>query len=115
MKLFLDDIRTPDMVYPSESFEEATQWVIVRDPEHFYTIFTQNYHTIDVVSLDHDLGDHCKSGYQVLLDIVDFKINELSADQSQIVTAITFLIHSANPPGHDRMTGVIERYLNEKR
>jgi len=106
VKVFLDDVRTPDFIYPGETYEQTMEWVVVRDPEIFLTIFTGFSTQIDVVSLDHDLGDDRMSGYQALMQIVDAVHFDCPWYKD-----IEFRVHSANVVGADKMRSVIERYL----
>lgn len=106
MKIFLDDIRTPDFIYTDESYEETMEWVIVRHPHIFLAIMEQ-VAGIQMVSLDHDLGDEFPTGYDVLLIVADW------AQDHQALKQIEYRVHSVNPVGRERMEGVIERYLND--
>lgn len=52
MKLFLDDLRSLDMIYPNA---DESEWVIVRDFYQFVN-YIQKYGVPDFISFDHDLG-----------------------------------------------------------
>lgn len=57
MKLFLDDLRTVDMVYPNPDTKE---WAVVRDFYQFVNYITK-YGLPEYISFDHDLGlEHTK-------------------------------------------------------
>lgn len=57
MKLFLDDLRSVEMIYPNADLKD---WVIVRD-FHQFVNYIQKYGLPDYVSFDHDLGiEHTK-------------------------------------------------------
>lgn len=52
MRLFLDDLRTVNMVYPNPNLNE---WVVVRDFYQFVN-YINKYGLPDYISFDHDLG-----------------------------------------------------------
>src|SRR5467141_1858133 len=87
MKVWLDDRRTP----PDET------WTWVRLPEEAIKLLeTQE---IEVISFDHDLGvvDGVElTGYEVLLWIEE-------AVALRGYTPPEMRVHSANPPGHERL------------
>lgn len=57
MKIFLDDLRTLDMIYPKA---DPKDWVIVRDFYQFVN-YIQKHGLPDFISFDHDLGfEHTK-------------------------------------------------------
>lgn len=95
-KLWIDDIRpAPDHT-----------WTIARTvQEAMHLLQTEDF---DTVSFDHDLADQSipeRTGYDILLTIVQDKM-----DGRKVPT--TYLVHSANPVGVERMLGVISRYLS---
>lgn len=61
------------------------------------------------ISVDHDLasfyGNKEMTGYDILLWLVQRKI-----DGNHVPLRI--YVHSANPVGHERMQGVVDRYLS---
>ena len=60
-KLFLDDLRSVDMVYPNPNMSE---WAIVRD-FHQFVDYIQKYGLPDYISFDHDLGmEHTRFYFQ---------------------------------------------------
>lgn len=57
MKLFLDDTRNLDMIYPNDN---PVEWSIVRD-YHQFVNYIQKYGLPTFISFDHDLGlEHVK-------------------------------------------------------
>ena len=57
MKLFLDDTRSLDMIYPNANPQD---WVIVRN-YHQFVNYIQKYGLPEYISFDHDLGlEHVK-------------------------------------------------------
>lgn len=52
MKLFLDDLRTLDMIYPDQ---DPKEWVIVRNYHEFIN-YIQKFGLPEFISFDHDLG-----------------------------------------------------------
>lgn len=114
--LYLDDIRTPN----------DKEWVVVRNYEQFVSRINQHgLENIEVISLDHDLGDSAmveyynnvkdnytldynniseKTGYDACKFIVNRSI-ETGIPLPQIY------VHSANPIGSGNMMGYINNYL----
>lgn len=83
MKLFLDDVRTPD-----------AGWELVRTAEECIEALSTGM--VEELSLDHDLG-YDKTGYDVL-SWIEEKVITSNFKPPRIIT-----IHSQNPAGVDRM------------
>ncbi len=116
IKLYLDDVRTPN----------DEEWIVVRNYEQFVDRINQHgLENIEVISLDHDLGDSAmteyynnvkdnytldysniseKTGYDACKFIVNRSI-ETGIPLPQIY------VHSANPIGSGNMMGYINNYL----
>ena len=114
--LYLDDVRTPN----------DKEWIVVRNYEQFVNRINQHgLENIEVISLDHDLGDTAmveyynnvkdnytldynniseKTGYDACKFIVNRSI-ETGIPLPQIY------VHSANPIGSGNMMGYINNYL----
>lgn len=92
MKIWLDDLRpTPDQT-----------WTLVRTPKEAISLLESG--EVQLISFDHDLGfdgEREMTGYEVLLWVEEavavrgFKPPEMR-------------VHSANPPGHERLLKGIE-------
>jgi hypothetical protein len=92
MKLWLDDRRDP----PDPS------WRWVTTPEEAIALLAE--HKVETISFDHDLGydgDREMTGYEVLLWIEE-------AVATRGYEPPEMLVHSANPPGHERLLRGIE-------
>jgi len=110
-KLFLDDLRSVDMIYTNPDMNE---WSIVRD-FHQFVNYIQKYGLPDYISFDHDLGmEHTrfyfqngghesppdpltadfkeKTGYDAAKWLVDYCVEKGKKLPS-------FYVHSANPIG----------------
>jgi hypothetical protein len=116
IKLYLDDVRTPT--------EEG--WTVVRNYEEFVDAINEyGLDGIDLISLDHDLGDQAmyeyytnvKNNYlldyknieeKTGMDCCKFMVN-LSLDTNIPLPEV--LVHSANPIGSSNMMGYINNYL----
>jgi len=120
IKLYLDDVRTP----------VDSSWVIARDYDEFVKEVTNHgLDNIELISLDHDLGDsamteyynnvrdnfqlnyeniHEKTGY----DCCKFLVNH-SMDTNKPLPLVR--VHSANPVGSHNMMGYINNYLKNCR
>lgn len=114
--LYLDDVRTPN----------DKEWIVVRNYDQFVNRINQHgLENIEVISLDHDLGDSAmveyynnvkdnytldynniseKTGYDACKYIVNRSI-ETGIPLPQIY------VHSANPIGSANMMGYINNYL----
>ena len=97
MKIWIDDVRTP----PGSDWRWAkTYWEAVA------LLDQVSYHgwAIEAISFDHDLGEGL-TGYDIALYLAE-KVWFERITKPKIAT-----VHSANPPGHERIQGVIDRYL----
>lgn len=88
MKVFLDDER-----------EAPEGWIRVRWPEEVIALLATG--EVDAISLDHDLDDDVRTGYDVLT-----WIEEAVATRSFVPP--TILIHSANAGARPRMLLAVE-------
>jgi hypothetical protein len=97
MKVFLDDERAA-----------PEGWTPVRWPEEAIALLETG--EVEAISLDHDLGDDRRTGYDVLL-----WIEEAVATRGFAPPQIT--VHSANPAARQRMGLAVEsiRHLAERR
>jgi len=131
-KIYLDDVRTP--VNP--------EWVVVRSYDEFVEKVRElGFENIEVISLDHDLGDTSMSEYfnnvspNYTLDysnieektgmdcakwLVDYYYDnynlaeDLISRKSKKILGITFpkvYTHSANPIGSANIMGYINNFL----
>jgi hypothetical protein len=116
IRIYLDDVRTPI----------SEEWVVVRNYDQFVSnIMYYGLENIEVISLDHDLGDGAmveyytnvknnftldynnikeKTGY----DCCKWLVNE-SIEKKIPLPQI--YVHSANPIGSANMMGYINNYL----
>lgn len=113
-KIYLDDVRTP----------VDKDWTIVRDYDQFVsTIMYIGLENIELISLDHDLGDSAmkewhknvyhnyKLDYNNItektgMDCVKWLVNQW-LDGSPVVDVV---VHSANAVGSGNMMGYINNY-----
>ena len=131
-KIYLDDVRTP--VNPD--------WVVVRSYDEFVEKVRElGFENIDVISLDHDLGDTAMNEYfnnvspNYILDyshitektgmdcakwLVDYYYDnynfaeDLISRKNKKINGITFpkvYTHSANPIGSANIMGYINNFL----
>lgn len=87
MRLWLDDIRPA-----------PEGWVWVETVEKAIDLISSG--EVIEASLDHDLGLGQQEGYGLILWMAE---NDLWPSEA-------ISVHSSNPPGSERMCGVIERY-----
>ena len=131
-KIYLDDIRTP----------VNTDWVVVRSYDEFVEKVRElGFENIDVISLDHDLGDTAmneyfnnvspnytldysnieeKTGMDCAKWLVDYYYDnynfaeDLISRKSKKINGIPFpkvYTHSANPIGSANIMGYINNFL----
>ena len=100
MKIFLDDLRTPPLP------DETGPWVMCRSVADVLAIIYAG-HQIDLVSLDHDLGEGVASGYN-LLCLIEARIGRAEWPFADTCTQVPyFQIHSDNPVGRKDMERAI--------
>ena len=104
-KIFLDDIRDPEFVWPNEP---ASNWTVCRSVEEAIGIFwAQGWPRF--VSFDHDLGEHTPSG----MGFAHFLI-EVDLEQDSMPANFRFHVHSANPVGASNISGLLVSYMTTK-
>jgi 5-formaminoimidazole-4-carboxamide-1-beta-D-ribofuranosyl 5'-monophosphate synthetase len=119
-KIYLDDQRTPI----------DNDWVVCRDYNEFVdTVTNIGIENIEIISLDHDLGDTAIEEYfrnvstNYILDYDNIKektgydcakwLVDQSMDNSIVLPLV--LTHSANPIGSANIMGYINNYLKNSR
>lgn len=119
-RIYLDDVRTP----------VDTEWIVVRNYGQFVAAIQLNgLENIEVISLDHDLGDTAMEEYysnvrpnftldythiqeKTGLDCCKFLIAESLATEKPLPVVY---VHSANPIGSANMMGYINNYYKNCR
>ena len=104
-KLFLDDIRTIDMVYDSSM---EAEFDIVRTYNAFVDYITKNG-LPDFISFDNDLGlaengEVAPDGYAA----AKWLVYESGLD----LRHLKFKVHSANPVAARQIEGLLNNYIN---
>ncbi len=123
MKIFLDDLRTPQQVYGENN------WTVVRSYNEFKELIDSCFDIglpISVISFDHDLADeHYKDlfdsykdmrdlnydGYKEKtgLDALKYFLNKAGKFSNSVYT---IKIHSMNPVGKENMYKYIDSFMN---
>lgn len=120
MKIYLDDIRTP----------LDNGWEVVRTCEEFMKLIRSiNLKDVELISLDHDLGDEAMreyfrnvatnyildynninecTGYDLIKWLIDY-VEETNQELPLVYS------HSANPIGAANIIGICNNYLKNKR
>ena len=124
VRIYLDDVRTPRSPN-NEWIVGIEEWTVVRSYDEFVEKVKEvGLENIEVITLDHDLGDtamkeyfenvspnytldynniHEKTGYDCAKWLVEYCTeNGLPMP--------TYLIHSANPVGADNIRAILKRY-----
>jgi hypothetical protein len=96
--LFLDDCRTPNMVY-----YDLTKWIIVRNFNDFKKII-KNKGIPNIISLDHDLGE-TNTGYDSIKWLTNYIIN----NNLNLPTEIRY--HTSNPIGKQNMKTYYNNFI----
>jgi hypothetical protein len=94
--LFLDDERSParDGLTIARSFSEAVTLVKEKGLPEFMT-------------LDHDLGDSSPTGYDFVLWLTNYVIDQ----NLQFPPYFTFYVHSQNPVGAENMRCLLDNFI----
>lgn len=103
-KLFLDDIRSPEMIY---DFQEAKNFIVVRSYTEFVNYIEQN-DLPEFISFDNDLGldkngEVAPDGYAA----VKWLVYESGLD----LRYLEFKVHSANPVAAEQIRGLLNNYI----
>jgi hypothetical protein len=114
IRVFLDDIRTPEMSHNSIKglgldYSQTDNWVIVRDYFEFVKMINNNFDKIELVSFDHDLACLDKDGLEWTgKDAADYLIN-YCLDNLKILP--DWYVHTDNTSGRQNIIGAITGYL----
>lgn len=118
--IYLDDVRTP----------VADNWVVVRNYDEFVEAVDKiGLENIEVISLDHDLGEEAmveyytnvKNNYQLDYSNIQEKTGYdcckylVSKSMETNIPLPQIYVHSANPIGSGNMMGYINNYLMNTR
>lgn len=103
-KLFLDDIRTIDMVYPPN---QVSEFDLVRSYAEFVS-YIEEKGLPDFISFDNDLGldqqgKLAPDGYAA----AKWLVYESGLD----LINLTFHVHSANPVAAEQIQGLLNNYI----
>lgn len=143
LRIYLDDVRTPNSPN-NEWIEGVTEWTVVRCYEEFVEVVHKTgIENIELISLDHDLGDTAMKEYfenvspnytlnydniqeKTGMDCCKWLVNYfydtnpgrlLLSRSEKKMAKFDFpvvLVHSANPIGSANMMGYINNfYMNE--
>lgn len=107
-KLFLDDLRTVDMVYPPERMPEFD---VVRSYAEFVR-YIETHGLPPFISFDNDLGldaqgEVAPDGYAA----AKWLVYESGLD----LRPLQFAVHSANPVAAEQIRGLLNNYLRHLR
>ena len=104
-KIFLDDLRTVDMVYgPGRDHE----FEIVRNVDDFKKI-VEDRGVPDYISFDHDLGLRDNGEVMDAYEVVKWMVYDKEYD----LRDMKFMIHSANPLAFGRINSLINNWNKE--
>ena len=103
-KLFLDDLRTVDMVYPPDMID---QFDVVRTFDDFKAYIVTNG-LPEFISFDNDLGlddsgEVAPDGYAAAKWLV--------YDSGLDMKKLQFKVHSANPVASEQIKGLLNNYI----
>ena len=140
LRIYLDDVRTP--ISPNNAWVEGVaEWTVVRNYDEFVELVSKaGLENIEIISLDHDLGDSAmseffrnvspnyelnyeniseKTGYDCCKWIVDYfydtnpkrLLMKRRDKKNYSIVFPTIVVHSANPIGSANMMGYINNFL----
>lgn len=114
MKIFLDDLRYPNMSHNStkglgDSLSDENSWVIVRNYKDFCKLIDNQFKNIELISFDHDLAcfdddDNEMTGHDCVRYIISYCIDNDKEFPN-------WYIHSDNSVGRENMIGSILNFL----
>ena len=119
--IYLDDIRTP---IPNTSTHDTPKWTVVRNYDEFVQkINSIGLENIDIISLDHDLGDSAMAEWHYGV-VKNYAINYDNITEKTGMDCTKWLVeqwlngapvcrvmvHSANAVGSANMMGYINNY-----
>jgi hypothetical protein len=124
--IYLDDVRTPN---PNPSTHDERNWTVVRSYDEFVAKITElGLENIDVISLDHDLGDTAMAewhsnvyhNYELNYDNITEKTGMdctkwLVEQWMDGAPVCRVMVHSANAIGSANMMGYINNYKHINR
>ena len=140
LRIYLDDVRTPNSPN-NEWIEGVEEWITVRNYDEFVELVSKTgFENIELISLDHDLGDTAMKEYfdnvspnyelnydniteKTGMDCCKWLINyyydndpgrAILSRREKKVLPFRFpiiLVHSANPIGSANMMGYINNFL----
>ena len=103
-RLFLDDIRTPDMIYDPR---KAQEFIVVRSYAAFVKYIQENG-LPQFISFDNDLGlDENENLAPDGLAAAKWLVYESGLDLKDL----QFYVHSANPVAAEQIRGLLNNYL----
>ena len=120
LKLYLDDVRTP----------KSDEWTVVRSYNEFtLQIGVNGLESLEMISLDHDLGEgamveyytNVKPNYELNYERIPEKTGMdcarwlVAEAMTKNIPLPTIYVHSANPIGAANMIGYINNYFKNKR
>ena len=103
--LFLDDVREPNWVYPSE---DTSQWIVCRSFDEAVAVM-EDLGCPRRISFDHDLGEDTPTGYDLAHWLVNRDMDAPFFPQEMIVQ-----VHSANVVGAENIRTLLTNYLQQK-
>lgn len=105
-KMFLDDIRNPEWVYPSQ---DVNGWMVCRSVAEALTVIA-DLGWPEWISFDHDLGhSDDPTGYDLAWELV-----EQDLDHQSMPDNFGFSVHSANVVGSENIRNLLNNYLAQK-
>lgn len=110
--LFIDDERYPyNVTWADPEFYKVFPWVIARDITEVKNLVAAHGSLPNIISFDHDLGDHTPSGYDIAKWLVEMDFgNNLS-----FPTDFKFFVHSMNPIGKENIHRYLQNYFKATR
>ena len=127
-RIYLDDVRTP--INPTNEWvDDFENWTVVRSYDEFVEKVTEiGLENIEVISLDHDLGDQAMTEWKTNV-VKNYKLDYNNIDEKTGYDCakwlveqwmdgkplVTVVVHSANAIGSANIMGYINNYRHLNR
>ncbi len=114
MKIFLDDIRIPNMSHNDERgisvLSDTNKWIITRDYKSFTKIIDNEFDNIELISFDHDLACYDDDGNELTgKDAVNYVVDYCMDNNKKFPD---WYVHSDNTAGRENIIKTILNFLN---
>lgn len=112
--LFIDDERSPHEVFWADSGTLARyheqEWEVARSLPQVAAAIKRNGKMPSFISFDHDLGQFCKTGYEIAKWLCDLDMQQWY----RFPKGFDFFVHSQNPVGKKNIEAYLINYFRQR-